>query len=161
MRRRKNVKNHTNRAVLILVTSLLAGCSIAREDMRGTYDYKRVTPGEKKEAIEQEIGSPDEIDSLENGNTRAIYSTSRVDESTKQSLIGTREGLDLFTAGAFELMDPFAISEDQSKVFTVFYGSDGVTLRVFVVCPHNTPQRTIEIPPSPQYGISCTSFLRG
>lgn len=150
-----------NATAVVVMTGFLAGCSIAREDMRSTYDYKAVVPGATKEAIEDQIGSPEEIETLDTGITRVTYSTSRVDEVTKQSLKYSRMGIDLFMAGTYEFIDPFAISENEMKIFTVDYGATNVALRITVRCETGSHTNESIIPPNPPYGKICDPVLKG
>jgi hypothetical protein len=143
----------------ISAVCILAGCSVAREQARLTYDPAKVVPNAPRATIEAQIGSPDHV-STTNGLTEATYTSSRVSAETKQSLVANREVADLFLVGGGELLDPFGASEDETKIFVVLYGSDQRAQSVRIRCRKGQPQEFVEVSPK-GFSPTCTPIIKG
>jgi hypothetical protein len=132
----------------------LGGCSVAREKVRLTFDYHVLDAGKARAEVEKQFGKPDLV-SGEGDYIVARYRTIRVDEKAKETLAFSRVGLDLFTVGVGELLDPAALSENESKVLIVNYKEDRVVGDVYVECAFRGTQRKY------YPGFTCSAILQG
>jgi hypothetical protein len=132
----------------------LGGCSVAREKVRLTFDYRVLELGTARADVEKEFGKPDQVSS-EGGLAVARYSTTRVDDHGKESLAFSRIGVDVFTVGVGELLDPAALSENESKVFTVHYRDGRIVGDVYVTCASRGTERKY------YRGFTCSAVMQG
>jgi hypothetical protein len=132
----------------------LGGCSIARENVRLTFDYHVLEAGRTRAEVEREFGRPDSV-TQENDRIVARYRTGRVDDIAKEELTASREGLDLFTVGAGELFDPAAVSENESKVLIVSYQDSRIIGDVHVTCASRAIDRKY------YRGFTCSPIMQG
>jgi hypothetical protein len=152
--------NKNLRLAVMLAVCLLAGCGVARERARLTYDPAKIVPNAERTTIEAEIGAPDHARTRDDGLTEATYISARVSADTKRSLIANREVADLFLVGGAELIDPFAISDDESKVFLIVYGSDQRAKTVYVKCQKAQPATFEPVPPQ-GFSPVCSALIKG
>jgi len=132
----------------------LGGCSIARENVRLTFDYHVLEAGRTRAEVEKEFGRPDSV-TQENDRIVARYRTGRVDDIAKEELTASRKGLDLFTVGAGELFDPAAVSENESKVLIVSYEDNRIVGDIHVTCASHTQERKY------YRGFTCSPIMQG
>ena len=140
--------------VLAALIVTLSGCSVAREKARLTFDSHVLVAGRTRSEVEKVFGRPDSV--AENSDiVVARYSTGRVDELGKQTLAYSHVGADLFTGGAYELIDPAAVSENENKIIIVSYRGDRIFGDVQVVCAsHNREQKYYP-------GLVCSQVMQG
>ena len=113
------------RAWLILAILVLNACSVAREELRSTYDEKLVVPGASRQQIDEQLGRPQVSSPNADGETRAEYWTSKVTAGTPNTMATEKLLVDGLSLGVAELVDPFSIEDDsREKKFTIIYSAD-------------------------------------
>jgi len=119
---------------LCAIGSAMTGCTVLREELRPTYDEEHVVPGVSRSEIERELGLPDNVFVGINGDAVASYQTSRVAAGAKSSMRDRMLCASLFTFGIGELLNPFGLTNDERKQFTVRYDHQSIARSILVYC---------------------------
>ena len=135
-------------AVLALVC-WVPGCSVALEELRLTYDGRVVVPGATRAAIEAQLGRPDTVTAHPDRSAQAIYSTSRVTQQEKASIVAGHVEGDGLTLGLAEIFDPALIAEHEARMFRVDYSPAGIAVTVSMRCQDGPDRRWRAIETAP------------
>ena len=135
----RSCRSSATPCLTLCAITLLAGCSVAREEARLTYDCSKIGVGAGKAAFDDQFGLSRNTGSDRSGYTHLRYTTSRVTTDDVKIMADEKLIADMLTLGIAEPFNVFGLADDsREKIIDVVFGPDDRAVSVDVTCSsHN------------------------